>query len=67
MLYIDETVAAEQLGLQVKTLRNWRLRGVGPGFYKFGAAVRYNTAELKAWAEEQRRQSTTTASAGEAR
>lgn len=31
------------------TLANWRTRGEGPPFTKFGARVRYPLPELKAW------------------
>jgi hypothetical protein len=61
--YIDETATAKQLGLETKTLRNWRLRGYGPPFFKFGGAVRYDPALNDAWARDRQAQSTTEAQA----
>jgi hypothetical protein len=56
---LDEYQAADFLGVKVKTLRNWRVRGVGPAFLKYGGKlVRYRRADLLAWQESQRRTST---------
>jgi len=63
MPYIDESATAKQLGLGVKTLRNWRVRGFGPPFYKFGAAVRYDPDLNAVWARDQQTRSTTEAQA----
>ena len=38
---MNETEAAERLGLSVATLRAWRHRGKGPRFVRLGRAVRY--------------------------
>jgi predicted DNA-binding transcriptional regulator AlpA len=48
-----EQVAA-RVGVEVKTLANWRWRGVGPAFIKLGSpggrgAVRYEASEIEAW------------------
>ncbi len=40
-LALTEKQVARHLGLSVATLRAWRLRGRGPGFVRFGRAVRY--------------------------
>jgi len=49
---VDETVAGEYLGLQLQTLRNWRIAGKGPRFYKVGGrAVRYRLSDLDAFIE----------------
>ena len=46
-----ELFTAEQAGklLKIKTgtLANWRSRGVGPKYTKFGELVRYSFAELQ--------------------
>jgi hypothetical protein len=46
-MVINETRAAEMLGLAVGTLRNWRCREKGPSFLKMGGAVRYDTVEIE--------------------
>ncbi len=55
---VNETEAAAILGLSVKTLRCWRWAGKKPRFLKLGSAVRYERAELAAFIEAGRRQST---------
>lgn len=49
--HCDEFVAAEFLGLQVATLRDWRLHKRDPVFCKFGKAVRYPIADLEKYAD----------------
>lgn len=55
---INQKQAAEQLGLPERSLENYRLRGGGPPFYKIGARVVYDSAELDAWLAARRRIST---------
>lgn len=55
---LSEKQAAGVLGLSIRTLQSWRLRGGGPMFVKAGRAVRYRTADLERWVEERRREST---------
>lgn len=55
---VNEHEAAELLGLKVATLRRWRWAGRGPAYRKIGAAVRYHPADLSAFADAGRRQST---------
>ncbi len=55
---VNETEAARILKLQVTTLRRWRWAGKGPRFLKLGAAVRYDPADLTAFIEAGRRNST---------
>ena len=43
---MNETEAADRLGLSVATLRAWRHRGKGPRFVRFGRAVRYLRGDL---------------------
>ena len=53
-----EAEAAEFLRLAKGTLQNRRIAGNGPPFLKFGAKVVYKREDLLAWAEAQRRLST---------
>jgi len=55
---LNETEAARILAMQVTTLRRWRWSGKGPRFVKIGAAVRYDPADLTAFIEAGRRNST---------
>ena len=57
-IYGDENLMAAKLGLSVRRLQDWRVRGIGPPFVKFGAGVRYHIAATLAWAEQQTRQQT---------
>ena len=43
---LNENQAAEFLGLSVRTLQAWRVRGGGPLYVKFGRAVRYQRCQL---------------------
>lgn len=53
--WVDETVAADFLGLSRKTIQDYRARGIGPRFSKYGpgktAPIRYQVAVLKEWAK----------------
>ena len=55
---INEHEAAEYLAMRVATLRRWRWSGMGPPYCKIGAAVRYDPADLNAFIEAGRRNST---------
>lgn len=44
---------AEHLGVTVKTLRNWRSRGMGPPGFLIGGAVRYRQEAVHAWVDAQ--------------
>jgi predicted DNA-binding transcriptional regulator AlpA len=50
--------AARFLGLSVSTLNKRRFTGEGPRFIKLGRRVLYDIADLKEWASERKRQST---------
>ena len=56
--YMTTKQAADFLGLSPRTLDRYRGNGKGPPFYRFGACVRYLLAEVKRWASEWRRRST---------
>ncbi len=55
---LKEDEAAQILSLEVATLRRWRWSGRGPLFLKLGGAVRYDLADLDAFIEFSRREST---------
>jgi len=55
---VTESDASECLGVSVRTLQKWRLRGDGPRFVKLGRAVRYDGRDLEAYIEAGRRRST---------
>jgi len=48
--FLTEQEAAMRLKLTAKTLRNWRSAVTGPGYLKFGSAVRYDMTTLDSWA-----------------
>lgn len=56
--FITETDAADYLCQSVRTLQKWRVSGFGPQFYKPGRSVRYRRCDLRTWAENRRRAST---------
>ncbi len=60
---VDERRAAEFLGMQVKTLQEWRTSGKGCPFVKIGRAVRYSLADLDAFIAKNTVQSTAEADA----
>jgi hypothetical protein len=43
---LNENQAAQFLGVSVRTLQAWRVRGGGPRYCKIGRAVRYQRREL---------------------
>ena len=46
----SEREAAKTLGVDIKTLSNWRWRGVGPSFIKFpSGGVRYDDEAIAAF------------------
>ncbi|HLT09233.1 MAG TPA: helix-turn-helix domain-containing protein [Micromonosporaceae bacterium] len=47
-----EEVAA-YLGVPVRTLYQWRLRGTGPRASKVGRHLRYRWSEVERWLDEQ--------------
>jgi predicted site-specific integrase-resolvase len=54
----DTVGAAERLGVEPETLRNWRWQGSGPPFVKMGRSVRYRLTDLADWLDERTRTST---------
>lgn len=65
--YIDAglltaSAAADLLGLDARTLNNWRYRGIGPVFIRLGGKVRYSVIDLNAYVANSRQQITGRAS-----
>jgi predicted DNA-binding transcriptional regulator AlpA len=60
---LNENQAAEFLGVSVRTLQAWRVRGGGPLYVKLGRAVRYQRRALIAFQQERTVASTTEADA----
>lgn len=56
--WLNDRQAADQLGVSVSTLRNWRQAGTGPTWYKLGTAVRYKGEDLDAYLKDARREGT---------
>ena len=49
--FLTPRVAAAMLGLSVRTLKQYRWKGKGPAYYKFGGLVRYRVSDLMEWNE----------------
>ena len=59
---INEKAAAEFLGLSVRTVQDYRQRGGGPRYIVISSrCLRYRRADLRDWAEERLRVSTSDA------
>jgi excisionase family DNA binding protein len=59
LLTVNEAAALLKLGRG--TLDNWRVKGCGPRYVKFGRHVRYAKNDLAAWVAAKTRQSTSDA------
>lgn len=55
---LTEVEAAEILAVSPRTLQQWRVKGGGPPYQKFGAACRYDPDALAAWIDAQTRNNT---------
>lgn len=64
---LDTKAAAPLVGVAVGTLENWRSQGVGPRFIKTSTGRRgkvlYDPADIEAWKDANRFQSTSELSA----
>lgn len=62
---LNSDAAAAALGISPVTLKIWRCQGKGPRFIKLGAAKRagvvYDPADIEAWKDERKFQSTSAA------
>ena len=56
--FAPQRAVAEFLGLSERTMERLRLEGRGPAFRKFGRRVLYQWRDVLAWADAQRRTST---------
>jgi predicted DNA-binding transcriptional regulator AlpA len=52
LLTTEQTAAL--LNIPVKTLRDYRLRGIGPVAHKIGQHVRYAPSDVEAWLASRR-------------
>ena len=51
---VDIDAVAAHLGVSVKSIYAWRLRGEGPPAYRVGKHLRYKLSEVDQWLSEQR-------------
>jgi hypothetical protein len=49
--YVTAAEAALILGVEIETLRTWRVRKQGPRYRKFGRLIRYGLADLRSYAD----------------
>jgi hypothetical protein len=56
--HLTERAAAERLGITPKALQNWRQKGGGPRYRKFGSNIRYALSDLIAFEDAASRTST---------
>jgi hypothetical protein len=56
--FAPQKLVADFLGLSERTMERLRLEGRGPAFHKFGRRVMYQWRDVFAWADAQRRTST---------
>lgn len=48
---VDETEAADILGVKRQTLSVWRINGRGPAFHKIGRLVKYKLSALASYVD----------------
>lgn len=47
---LDASGAAAALGMSIRGLENWRSRGIGPAYVRFGHnSIRYRAKALRDW------------------
>jgi len=51
---IDDNEAANELGLAVQTLRNWRNKCKGPPYLKIGRSIRYQVEDIETYKRKKR-------------
>jgi DNA-binding transcriptional MerR regulator len=54
--YLSEEKFAAELGVSVRTLRNWRQQRIGPPFTEIGKKKLYGKSSGLAWLRSQERQ-----------
>ena len=50
-VYLTSQDLAHLLDVRVKTIHNWRYKGVGPKYVKQGGVVRYHRDAISEWRE----------------
>jgi predicted site-specific integrase-resolvase len=40
--WLNEKATAKEIGVSIRTLRQWRRKGEGPPYAHFGRAIKYN-------------------------
>lgn len=54
-ILLNEIKAANHIGVQQRTMQDWRQRKIGPPYIKLmNMAVRYDVADLDAWLDKQK-------------
>jgi hypothetical protein len=48
-LTIGEVVERYRRQISDGTLRNWRMKGIGPSYVKLGKAIVYRVVDLESW------------------
>jgi len=61
--YFTPESLAEHLQIPIATIYQWRYRGEGPPGFRVGRHVRFRTADVAAWVEEQMNRDRTVAAA----
>lgn len=56
--YLSRAMAADYLGLSVRTMDRFRVAGGGPLFWKGGSRVLYDQNDLDIWVSERKQCST---------
>lgn len=49
---LTEAQVSEKLQVSLACLRRWRLRGLGPQYFKVGPLVRYRPEDIEGWVAE---------------
>ena len=49
---VTEKVAAEMIGLSVKTLQNHRYLGLAPTYVRMGRSIRYRVSDLQTYLDK---------------
>jgi predicted DNA-binding transcriptional regulator AlpA len=56
---VDTQTAAQMIGVEPRTLDNWRSAGIGPKFLRISAKlIRYDPRDIEAWKDDRRVSST---------
>lgn len=51
---LSNAATAERLGIEPNTLERWRMRGVGPAYYRIAGRIFYDPADIDNWIAAQR-------------